>query len=157
MRFLRRLASALLPRLMILIVVGIIVVAGIMLREQLGGAAAELRAGDCFDLPGEAQDFIDVQHRPCGESHDAEVFAIVSYPPGDAYPSEAEMGAFLAQECIPAFKAYTGLDADADSSVGISALIPTPEGWGSGKRDFTCYLLARDGSPLIGSRQADVH
>jgi hypothetical protein len=146
-------------RFPILIIIAVIAVGGIVFREHLAGAAAELRVGDCINLPAQLGDVSDVQHRPCGEAHDGEVFHLFKIPSADvggprSLPTEAELDAILASECLPAFDRYTGLQHATAYEFGFGSFSPTRQGWDSGDREVSCYLGRVDGAPLTISMRA---
>ena len=119
-------------------VILIAVVAGFFLfQDRLSGAAAELAAGACIDLPGEQGSFTDVQRQPCDQAHDAEVFIVLTHPapPGEAYPVVSGFDDYIEQECVPAFESYTGRTYPND-------------------RGFTCHASRIDTAKLTSGVRA---
>lgn len=141
------------------IVIGIAAVGGIIFREHVAGAAADLRVGDCIELPTHAGEVSEVQHRPCSDPHDAEVFHvfdIVAAAAGEprAFPTDDQLNDIMAPQCTPAFNRYTGLDYDAALDFDWGAFTPGVAGWNDGDREVTCYILRVDGAKISGSMRA---
>ncbi|HSH22335.1 MAG TPA: septum formation family protein [Candidatus Caenarcaniphilales bacterium] len=137
--------------------IGAVVVGGVVFREYLSGAAADLRPGDCFDLPSAETDIVeDVQHRPCGEPHDSEVFLVVEHaaPDGAPYPESVAFDSFIESECERGFESYTGLDYDTEPSLYFASFVPSPEGWNEGDRKIICYAFRFDEQKVTGSLRA---
>jgi hypothetical protein len=107
----------------------------------------ELKMGDCIMEPGET--VIGVSLVPCGTPHDDEVFAVVrdSGPtyPGDDRRSDAEQ-----KECARHFFSYVDRDAHT-SSLNISTIGPSREGWVDGDRLALCLTGLRSGEKLTSS------
>jgi hypothetical protein len=143
-------------RFPVIVVIGVVAIGGIVFREHLSGAAADLRVGDCFDVPAEIDVVTDVQHRPCGDAHDAEVFFVADYSTASdaAFPTDAAFDRNITDECLPAFEAYTGRDWDASTDLDYFAFIPLEEGWRDGDREVLCYLARVDGAKVTGSLRA---
>lgn len=136
------------------IVIVLVIIGGIafIFRDHITGSASDLKVGDCIDVPS-ATEFSDVQHRPCGDPHDGEVFALVKYP-GDqsaTYPITMQLQRFLVEQCGPAFTTYTGQPHDTVGDLDYSMFYPTRSSWGRGDRDVTCYAVKSDESKLTGS------
>lgn len=122
-------------------------VIGFVFRDKLSGSVESLQIGDCFEVPaGETVE--EVQHRPCTEPHDGEVFVVRDYTGSDTYPTIAQFDAWAGDECVGAdFVAYTGDTYDTRQDVGIGYLYPLEDGWARGDREMTCYL-----SPVAGDK-----
>ncbi|MFI5261898.1 MAG: septum formation family protein [Candidatus Limnocylindrales bacterium] len=144
-----------------LIVIGVIVVViavgGFLLRDRLTGNAGDLKVGDCFDIPAAASATVkDVQHHPCNEAHQGEVFAVITYP-GDSsatYPTQDAFDSFVVAQCGPAFTSYTGIAIEQSGNLEGSYLFPTSDGWSSGDRSVTCYLDDATGQSLTRSMRS---
>lgn len=121
--------------------------------NMLTGAVGDLKLGECFDQPSATSDIAEVQHRPCNEAHDAEVFAALTHPApaGDFYPIEMTMTRYLSENCSPAFNTYTGLDYETDTTYDFGAFYPTRESWNNGDRGVICYLYRLDEQKLTQS------
>lgn len=142
-------------RFPIIIIVPIIAVGWLVVRDHLPGHAEDLRVGDCFNQPAVMEDIQEVQHRPCSEAHDAEVFAVLDHPAGpeEPYPVVYGVDDFVRAECVPLFTTYTGVAYESQMELDIGWLYPTFVGWGEGDREVTCYLVGADGQ-LTASRRA---
>lgn len=116
----------------------------------LPGSVADLAVGDCFDEPTTEGDVSDVQHQPCDQPHDAEVFLVLTHPAdaSAAYPVVSGFDDYISENCVPAFAAYTGRDFDTDTELDLGYFRPTLTGWGDGDREFTCYISRADGAKL---------
>lgn len=135
----------------ILLRVGIIALfigGGIVFRDRLGGSPAELQVGDCFDVPTTPGKTVkDVQHRPCTETHTAEVILITEHPAakGAKEPGEDELTSYLVSTCGAALGTYVGGDTD---KFDLGAFYPTSDDWKDGDRGITCYLTMLDESAM---------
>jgi hypothetical protein len=131
-------------------IIAAIAIGFLVFRDRLTGAAADLRVGDCFDVPGDVTEVDEVQHRPCSEAHDAEVVFVANYS-GTSYPVISGFDDYVVDNCIPAFEAYVGRSFEAATELDLSYFFPTLEGWGDGDREITCYLVSIDESKLARS------
>jgi hypothetical protein len=134
-------------------IVVLIVAIGLLVRPLLGGNAADLQVGECFDIAPDAATVDNLQLRSCTEAHVAEVFYAGSHPAGtgDPYPVQAELTAWTIGECSPAFTAYTGLDPATDPTYSYGMVYPTAETWARGDRSVTCYAARIDYAKVTGS------
>jgi putative regulator of septum formation len=124
-----------------------------VLRPFISGDAGSLAVGDCFDEPAtRAETVEEVQHHPCTEVHDGEVFYVGNYEPATTtYPSDPDFFNFISDRCTGAFSAYTGLDINTTQNYDFSAFTPTVDGWGKGGRKVTCYAVKVDGTKFNAS------
>ena len=100
---------------------------------------ADLRVGDCFDLKDPAADEIgEVTALPCTSEHEYELYYVGSMAPGD-FPTQDGFGAWLDDNCIPAFETYVGTAYDA-SDLEIFWLQPTSAAWKDGDRSIQCSV-----------------
>jgi hypothetical protein len=136
-----------------LAIIAVVVVAVFIFRDRMSGAANDLRVGDCFEEPGAAESISDVQHRPCTDEHDYEVFLVTDHPAEDdaAVPSDAVYETFAIQQCGPAFNEYTGSDWQTDEVINWSFYVPDDEGWRDGNRKLICYAGRVDETRLNAS------
>ena len=137
-------------------ILAVVLIGGFIFRDFLSGNASELKVGDCFDEPASLSESVDdVQHHPCSDTHDAEVFFVADFSAADAdaYPADAEMEAWVTEKCFPAFLGYTGRDFVTDPDFGIAWFQPDQESWKESKR-VTCYLYRLDETPFKGSQKA---
>lgn len=89
---------------------------------------------------------------PCTEPHRSEVFAEPAaglddapYPGDDAVARQAEMFCYGA-----GFADYVGIDYD-ESTLGVSAHVPTEATWAEGLRHTTCFVHPPGNEPTTGS------
>jgi Septum formation len=134
-------------------IIGAIGVGAFIFRDRLSGNAGDLKVGDCFDVPAAQENIKDVQHHPCGESHTAEVIALLSHPAakGAPPPSQAELLTFLTTQCGASFVGYTGIDANAQGVLDYGAFYPVDSDWNDGDRGVTCYAYRLDEAAMTGS------
>jgi hypothetical protein len=133
---------------------GVAVFAG---RGPQATTAFTLAAGDCFDIPGDAQ-VGDIATLACDGPHDAEVFVAAdmtaSSPSGSAggetaYPGDAAIAEWVGTNCgYAAEQAYLAGGAIPRVSLAVGYFFPPADAWTSGERQVTCYLHASDGSKL---------
>jgi hypothetical protein len=111
----------------------------------------DLKVGDCFEVPAGDQ-VNDVQHRPCTQAHDGEVFVVEDFTGSDTYPSLADFEAWTRDHCLgSAFETYVGDSYDNREDVSVGYLYPLADGWSRGDREMTCYLSPADGNPVSSS------
>jgi hypothetical protein len=136
---------------LLLVVAGVV---GFLFRDKLSGSVENLQVGDCFEVP--AGDTVeDVQHRPCTEPHDGEVFVVRDYSGSDTYPSTGDFDTWASEQCTGTdFEAYVGDTYDSRDDVGVGYLYPLEEGWGRGDREMTCYLSPTTGGTVSVSYRA---
>jgi hypothetical protein len=135
------------------IAIGLVVL--FLLRERSTGDADALRVGDCLQVPAAGLEIAQIEHRPCNEPHEAEVFHIVDFPAQDTYPLEADLEAFYATECLgPAFDQYTGLVIDDAADIEVEYFPPAEAAWSAGRRMFVCYLFPAGGGEISRSYRA---
>jgi len=101
--------------------------------------AADLRAGDCFDLKDpKAEQVGDVHAVPCTSEHEYETFFTGSMPAG-SFPTDAAMDDWIQGNCEPAFEAYVGV-AYEKSRLEAFNLTPSAEAWDAGDRSIQCSV-----------------
>ena len=136
--------------------IGFFVVIGIgalVARPFLMGNVGDLKVGECFDLPAATETIEDVQHHPCTDAHDAEVFFVgtLATGPSTPYPDDDALGSMVQPVCTPAFDAYTGLSAETDPTWTYGAFVPLEPDWANGDRDLMCYANRMDDKPTSAS------
>ena len=134
-------------------IIGGIALGAFIVRPFISSNAGELAVGDCFDEPEQVTTTVkDVQHHPCTDLHDAEVFYVGKFEPATTtFPSDAEFVSFIRDRCTGAFNTYTGLDFNTAQDLDYSAFYPTSEGWSDGDRQITCYVVKVDQSQFNAS------
>jgi hypothetical protein len=123
------------------VIIGGVAVVGFLFRDRLSANASELQVGDCFQVP-QGDSISDVQHQPCTEAHDGEVFVVATYT-GDAttYPTSESFDTWVGTECVDkAFPTYTGTLLDSRDDLNVGYFYPLEENWGKGDRKMICYL-----------------
>ena len=136
--------------------IGFFVLIGIgafIARPYLMGNVGELKVGDCFDVPSVTETIEDVQHHPCTDAHEAEVFFVgkLSTADGVPYPDDDALASMVQPVCTPVFDAYTGLSVATDPVWTYGAVVPLEAGWAAGERDLMCYANRMDDKPTSAS------
>ena len=139
-----------------LILLVVAIVGGLaVFRDRVTGDVTGLQVGDCIDEPSQTPSVSDVQHQPCNEPHDGEVFAnVIHSAAADAtYPPGSDFDDLVDRECVPALEAYTARSVEEVFAAGYSYgwFYPLPTGWESGDRGVTCYVVKDDGTKMVGS------
>jgi hypothetical protein len=139
-------------------ILGVAAIAGVLLfvfRDRLSGDAADLQVGDCVELPTAAGEFSEIQHRPCNEPHNGEIFHLADYPAQEAFPSEAEFEAFFGNTCLGgAFQAYTGMTFEDAAAIEADYFRPVEDGWAAGDHEVICFLFPAGGGEVSQSYRA---
>jgi hypothetical protein len=145
----------------VLIVLVVLIVGALALfRDRISGDVNSLVVGDCIDRPASTDSVSDVQHQPCAEPHDGEVFAVINYPStSSTYPGDSAFDTFTNEQCNPAVESYTGRTIDEIDSAGLSYgyFYPTTDSWtNSNDRGVTCFIHKKDYSKMVGSVRVGV-
>ncbi len=141
----------------VLIILIAVIAGGLFLfRDRISGDVNSLQVGDCIDEPSDTSAISDVQHQPCVDPHDGEVFALITYAAADgaAYPGTGAFDDIVRQECLPMVQAYTGRTLQEIDQAGLSYayFYPTFTSWtDNNDRGVTCYIEKSDGTKLVGS------
>jgi hypothetical protein len=99
-----------------------------------------LTTGDCFDNPATTSDIQDVTAIPCGQAHDAQVFAKFSLSGSDSrYPAQATLNRRADDGC----NSRTGsIDKSAvTGAMTIHVLFPEQDAWAGGQRTVSCLIV----------------
>ena len=140
-----------------LAVIVILIVGGLALfRDRISGDVGALQVGDCIDQPSSTTSITEVQHQPCTEPHDGEVFALITDPSADgaAYPGQDTFRTEVAQQCLPLVTSYTGRTLDEIDAAGLTYawFYPTEDSWTqSNDRGITCYIARLDEQKMTGT------
>jgi hypothetical protein len=130
-------------------------VIGFVFRDRLSGSADDMRVGDCVQLPTAAGTFKEIQHSPCSEAHDAEVYFLVDYPAQQTLPTDEEFGSFAENQCTgAAFQNYTGIAFQTARSITFDYFTPVEAGWKQGDHEVVCIIRPVDGSKVTQSFHA---
>ncbi|MEO5941282.1 MAG: septum formation family protein [Candidatus Limnocylindrales bacterium] len=134
-------------------VIAVIAIGALVFRDRLSSSAADLKIGDCFDVPATNIDIKDVQHHPCTESHTGEVFVLASHPAakGTAPLTEPQLIDYLTTTCAPVFASYVGQVAATNGVLDFGAFYPLDKDWNDGDRGVTCYAYRIDEKPMTTS------
>ena len=135
-------------------ILGVVVIGGIVafvFRDRLSTDAQDTRVGDCIEVPT-AGEFTSLQHRPCTEPHDGEVYYEANYPDQDTLPTTAQFDTFFERECLAArFQAYTGLTYQQAAGIDAMYFSPTADSWPHGDREIVCILVPATGGKISQS------
>jgi len=141
------------------IAAAIVLVAGLAVVIWRGAGSkdpANLRVGDCFEVPEAAQRIEDLRTRTCSGPHGGEVFHIYEASvAATAYPSDTDWEALIYPVCDPVFEAYTGTPVAERLDIGYVFFVPTADRWAGGDRRVTCFITSLDGSQLSRSFRAE--
>jgi hypothetical protein len=127
-------------------IIALVLIVGFVVRQYFARNAGDLAVGDCFDEPtGTSETVENVQPHACTDLHDAEVIFVGNYEPASAtYPTDPEFETFILDRCTGAFNVYTGLDYTTAQDLEYAAFTPTSDGWSSGNKKVTCYVVKVD-------------
>lgn len=89
---------------------------------------------------------------PCGQPHQAEVYARARLEGGDRarFPGINRLRRQAQQLCRDRFRPFVGLPWTR-SELEIAALWPSPRSWEQGDRLVVCAVFRLDGAPLTGT------
>jgi len=144
-------------------VVGAIVVA-VALSDSVfdeGGpsliADVDGHVGDCFygDVDQDSHSLVDMGEKAsCDGMHSHEVYVRFDMPvPTEGEPEEydlEDLEAVADRVCLMAFNRYVGEEYD-ESALAYTAVLPTQQGWRSGRRALQCVVHEWDGDEMTGS------
>ena len=131
-------------------VIAVVVAIGAYFISQ-NQSASDLAIGQCFDEPAQETGITTVVKHACTESHDAEVFHVVEYDKGDAYPVSLSLDSFIDETCVVVFGTYIGEPFETATDFELGYFYPDREAWDKGDRTFTCYVTKADNSKLTQS------
>ena len=96
----------------------------------------DLKVGDCFNGLEEGR-VTSVKAVPCGEPHDAEVFAVFNLTGSSSYPGEDALFDKAQDGCNDRLEGYSAKAVD-DSSIDLYVFYPDSRSWSRGDREATC-------------------
>jgi serine/threonine protein kinase len=100
--------------------------------------------GDCYNDDDEPVD-------DCDDPHDIEIFEQVDLTADSTtWPGSDDVTAVGESGCIDAYADVVTI-RDKDEVLRFLVLVPTEQGWGSGKRKALCVVARADGGKLKGS------
>jgi len=125
------------------LLVGLVVVGGFIAFAAFDRTTnvEDLAVGDCLRMP-DSEEISSVESTPCAESHELEVFALVTLSESiiAPYPGEDAVANAIFDQCLPRFQPYIGGDYET-SSWYINAIFPTQESWEEADdREGTCVV-----------------
>jgi hypothetical protein len=100
----------------------------------------DLQVGQCVQEPADTGTGVDtVEVVDCGQSHYAEVFALVDHPagPSDPFVGQEAIESFAQEQCVAQFNSYVGIDYFQSRYYYIS-LTPSDGTWSQGDREVVC-------------------
>jgi hypothetical protein len=106
-------------------------------------AADAVREGDCLNDLREGTNISTVNAVPCGEPHDAQVYALFDLADG-AWPGEDEVFAQADDGCLELL-ARDFPETYDDFDVEVFYLYPSEGTWRTGDREIVCVALYADG------------
>lgn len=108
-----------------------------------------VQAGDCVpDMP-EKDSYEKLPVVPCDQPHKAQVFKITTLE-GSLPPSDDDVQAKVALDCIPAFKTFFGGSYYAAEEYKITYFSPDSAMWMSGDHSIQCLAKKKDGGDITG-------
>jgi hypothetical protein len=141
-----------LPLIVLIVIVAVIGVGFYVFRDRLSGNVNSLQVGDCIDEPTVGTTSVtDVQHQPCTDPHDAEVFLLITDPGTGDYPGADHFRTLANNQCSSGATLYLGIDYNARDDISGGFFYPSSDSWSTGDRTTTCYLDRTDGGKLTGS------
>jgi hypothetical protein len=135
-----------------LILGAIVVFLGFVLWNTMNNqSAGDLAVGQCFDKPTATDSITTVVRHDCTEPHDAEVFLVAEYPGGDATTTDSQINQYIDSACEQPFQLYVGVSINETQDYNYGWFYPGQDGWSSGDRTFTCYVVRADHSKVSTS------
>ncbi|GGC03248.1 septum formation family protein [Cellulomonas carbonis] len=123
--------------------------------EAADADAFSIRVGDCLETTeafAEATEVESVPTVPCGDPHDAEVYATTLLDDGD-FPGDEAVAKKADELCYGEFEAFVGLPYE-DSALDFTMLYPSEQSWDlMDDREVVCILVDLDGG-VTGSMAA---
>ncbi|MCV2395376.1 septum formation family protein [Actinotalea sp. M2MS4P-6] len=106
--------------------------------------AFSLEVGDCFDSTGLTEYVEEIPFVPCGEEHDAEVYASTQLT-GEEYPGEDVVSEQAWTYCEEEFASFVGVTYE-ESVIDMFPMYPVEDGWNDlGDREVLCIASDIDG------------
>jgi hypothetical protein len=100
-----------------------------------------LTTGDCFDNPTTTSEIENVTAIPCGQAHDAQVFAKFDLSGDDsAYPAQATLNKLADDGCNS--RTATINKARVTNAMTIHVLFPEQDAWADGQRTVSCLIVS---------------
>ena len=100
-----------------------------------------LTTGDCFDNPATTSEIQDVTALPCGQAHDAQVFAKFDLSGADtSYPAPATLNQLADDGCNSRVGSID--KAKVTAAMTIHVLFPEENAWNDGQRTVSCLIVS---------------
>lgn len=131
--------------------VGGSVLAFVTLRDE-GVDYSRLKVGDCFGS-APTNEVRGVKVKPCAESHNSEIFFLVTHPAGrDApYPGKDTLVQFAADACLgQPLTDYLGIPLE-QSKLKDFEIVPQESAWTDGRRELVCGIDTGGQGDITGS------
>jgi len=118
---------------------------------QSGGTVQidKLKVGDCYDSPGTGE-ISEVTGRPCGQTHEYELIALIQDTQHTTYPDDATFQDFVGSSCVPVFEDWVGITID-QSTLDIAWVVPSSDAWDHGDRTVICSVYDPANNKLTSS------
>ena len=111
-----------------------------------------INVGDCIQLPGGDSELIQsVEGVPCGDPHDAQVYAEFDLPSG-TFPGQASVDNQGSRGCYDRWQAAVGTVYEQDTVLDFTFFSPQREGWDAGDHEIQCMIVRIDGSRMVGDQ-----
>lgn len=102
-----------------------------------------IKLGDCVNNTAEGEmDRVPVV--PCGEKHEAEVYAVTDLDPGK-FPGRDALDKSIEEFCVPEFEKFVGVAYDK-SELELYNFEPTAESWVQDDRELQCLVYDPEGA-----------
>lgn len=104
-----------------------------------------LKTGDCINMTGlkEGTEVSEVPAVPCGQAHDAEVYATFKLT-GTSFPGDTEAARLAEEGCDSRLTTFLPSEAARDK-LEIYYLHPVKSGWARGDHSVTCLATSTTG------------
>ena len=92
-----------------------------------------------------------VEGVPCGEPHDAQVYAEFDLADG-AVPGDATVDEQGSRGCYDRWQAAVGTVYEQDTVLDFTFFTPQRDGWDAGDHEIQCMIVRMDGSRMVGNQ-----
>lgn len=118
--------------------------------EGGGLGVLAMDVGDCVQLPTDHELVQSVEGVPCGEPHDAELYAEFDVPDG-AFPGDPALEKLAGEGCYERWGSAVGTVYEDDKVLDFTFFLPSEQGWAEGDREVQCMVLRIDGTRLTAA------
>ncbi len=110
--------------------------------EAGGVGVFAIKYGDCLIAPM-ADEMQSVEGVPCDQPHDSQAFDAFDLTGFTSFPGEdLELPAY--EGCAARFESFVGIPYE-DSTLWVTFLSPTAEGWAQGDHEIQCLIVPETG------------